>query len=240
RIAWREARRHRGRTVLVAALVALPVLVGAFLDVAIRTGELPAAESVRRYMGSTADAYVEIAACAPVTEIGYQGHRPFANSVCDTERTEEVDLAALLPPGSIWIETNLGGDASRLSHGERSGRTLLQQLDTSSPLADGLLRLREGRFPRALGEVALTTEAASTLHAVPGDVVTSRRTGQVTVVGTVVEPGCLSCESAYGLPGWFPVPQADSSDGEADAAVVLDPGKKAAIRQLRQLPGRPS
>jgi putative ABC transport system permease protein len=226
RIAWREARRHRGRTVLIAALVALPVLVGAFLDVAIRTGELPATESVRRYMGSTADAYVEIAACAPITEIGYQGHRPLVASGCDHERTDDVDLAALLPPGSIWIESNLGGDASRLSHGERTLRTLLQQLDTSSPLADGLLRLQDGRFPRALGEVALTTEAASALHAAPGDVVTSRRTGQVTVVGTVVEPGCLSCESAYGLPGWFPVPQADSSDGEADAAAVLGPGKK--------------
>jgi putative ABC transport system permease protein len=86
RIAWREARRHRGRTVLVAALVALPVLVGAFIDVAMRTGNLPAAESVRRYMGSTADAYVQIDACVPISEIGYQDHRPFASSSCDQER----------------------------------------------------------------------------------------------------------------------------------------------------------
>ena len=34
RIAWREARRHRGRTALVAVLVALPVLVGAFIVLA--------------------------------------------------------------------------------------------------------------------------------------------------------------------------------------------------------------
>ncbi|HEV8526956.1 MAG TPA: hypothetical protein VGS60_05295, partial [Actinomycetes bacterium] len=186
RIAWREARRNRGRTVLIAALVALPVLVGAFIDVAVRTGELPAAESVRRYMGSTADAYVEIAACAPISEIEYHDHRPFANSYCDQERTDKVDLAALLPPGSTWIGTNLGDDFGRLSHDERSLRTLLQQLDTSSPLADGLLRLREGRFPRALGEVALTTEAASALRVAPGDVVTSRQAGQVRVVGIVV------------------------------------------------------
>jgi putative ABC transport system permease protein len=225
RIAWREARRHRGRTVLVAALVALPVLVGAFIDVAMRTGNLPAAESVRRYMGSTADAYVQIDACVPISEIGYQDHRPFASSSCDQERTDKVDLATLLPPGSTWIETNLGDDFGRLSHGERSLRTLLQQLDTSSPLADGLLRLRDGRFPRALGEVALTTEAASALRVAPGDMVTSRQTGQVTVVGIIVEPSCLGCESAWGLPGWFRSPDAGSADAESGAGPSVDPGK---------------
>ena len=225
RIAWREARRNRGRTVLIAALVALPVLVGAFIDVAVRTGELPAAESVRRHMGSTADAYVEIAACAPISGIEYHDHRPFANSSCDQERTDKVDLAALLPPGSTWIETNLGDDFGRLSHGERSLRTLLQQLDTSSPLADGLLRLREGRFPRALGEVALTTEAASALRVAPGDVVTSRQAGQVRVVGIVVEPSCLGCESAWGMPGWSRSPDAGPPDAKTGADAVADPGK---------------
>jgi putative ABC transport system permease protein len=225
RIAWREARRNRGRTLLIAALVALPVLVGAFIDVAMRTGELPAAESVRRYMGSTADAYVEIAACAPISEIEYHDHRPFANSYCDQERTDKVDLAALLPAGSTWIETNLGDDFGRLSHGERSLRTLLQQLDTSSPLADGLLRLREGRFPRALGEVALTTEAASALRVAPGDVVTSRQAGQVRVVGIIVEPSCLGCESAWGMPGWSRSPDAGSPDAKTGADAVVDPGK---------------
>jgi putative ABC transport system permease protein len=225
RIAWREARRNRGRTLLIAALVALPVLVGAFIDVAMRTGELPAAESVRRYMGSTADAYVEIAACAPISEIEYHDHRPFANSYCDQERTDKVDLAALLPAGSTWIETNLGDDFGRLSHGERSLRTLLQQLDTSSPLADGLLRLREGRFPRALGEVALTTEAASGLRVAPGDVVTSRQAGQVRVVGIIVEPSCLGCESAWGMPGWSRSPDAGSPGAKTGADAVVDPGK---------------
>jgi putative ABC transport system permease protein len=235
RIAWREARRHRGRTVLIAALVALPVLVGAFIDVAMRTGDLPAAESVRRYMGSAADAYVQIDACAPISGIGYHDHRPFANSSCDHERTDEVDLAALLPPGSTWIETNLGGDAnaSRLSHGERSLRTLLQQLDTSSPLADGLLRLREGRFPRALGEVALTTETASALRVAPGDVVTSRQTGQVTVVGIIVEPSCLGCESAWGMPGWFRSPDAGTPDAEAGAGPVVGPGTQQVYGSYR-------
>jgi putative ABC transport system permease protein len=225
RIAWREARRHRGRTVLIAALVALPVLVGAFIDVAMRTGDLPAAESVRRYMGSTADAYVQIDACVPISGVGYQDHRPFANSSCDQERTDKVDLATLLPQGSTWIETNLGDDFGRVSHGERSLRTLLQQLDTSSPLANGLLRLRDGRFPRALGEVALTTEAASALRVAPGEMVTSRQTGQVTVVGIIVEPSCLGCESAWGLPGWFRSPTAASPDAEGGAGPVVDRGK---------------
>lgn len=84
---------------------------------------------------------------------------------------------------------------------QQSLRTSLVRLDTSSPLADGLLRLRDGRLPQAPGEVALTTDAASALEVGPGDVITSRRTGRVTVVGTVVDPSCLSCEAAYGLPG---------------------------------------
>jgi putative ABC transport system permease protein len=226
RIAWREARRHRGRTVLIAALVALPVLVGAFIDVAMRTSELPAEERVRRLMGSTADAYVEIAACPSISEITYLDHRPFPNASCDQDRTDKVDLAALLPPGSTWIKTDLGDDFGRLTHGERGLRTLLQQLDTSSPLADGLLRLREGRFPRALGEVALTPEAASALRVAPGDLVTSRQIGQVTVVGIIVEPSCLSCESAWGMPGWVRSPAAASQDAETGADSVVKAGKR--------------
>jgi putative ABC transport system permease protein len=211
--------------VLIAALVALPVLVGVFIDVAMRTGELPAAEQVRRFMGSTADAYLAIDACAPISGVGYQDHRPFAYSSCEHERKHKVDLATLLPPGSAWIGTNLGDDFGRLRHGERSLRTLLQQLDTSSPLADGLLRLREGRFPRALGEVALTTEAASALRVAPGDVVTSRRIGQVTVVGIIVQPSCLSCESAWGMPGWSRSSAAASQEAETGAGPVVDPAK---------------
>jgi len=225
RIAWREARRHRGRTVLIAALVALPVLVGAFIDVAMRTGELPAAERVRRYMGSTADAYLEIAACARISGIDYHDNRPFVRASCDQDRSDKVDLASLLPPGSTWIETNLGDDYGRLRNGDRSLRTLLQQLDTSSPLADGLLRLRDGRLPRALGEVALTTEAASALRVTPGDVVASRQTGPVTVVGLIVEPSCLGCESAWGMPAWFPSPAARSPGAQSSTGPLVDLGK---------------
>jgi putative ABC transport system permease protein len=193
-----------------------------------RTGELPAAEQVRRFMGSTADAYLAIDACAPISGVGYQDHRPFAYSSCEQERTDKVDLAKLLPPGSTWIETNFGDDAGRLRHGERGLQTSLEQLDTSSPLADGLLRLREGRFPRALGEVALTTEAASALRVAPGDVVTSRRTGRVTVVGIVVEPSCLGCESAWGMPGWSRGSAAASQDADTGARPIVDPGNKQA------------
>jgi putative ABC transport system permease protein len=205
RIAWREARRHRGRTALVAVLVALPVLVGAFIDVVVRTADPPAEETVSRFMGATADAYVQIASCLPITEVAYQNHQPFWSGDCAGERPADdvVDLAAVLPPGSRWIQAPEGGDGSRFSHGERSLRTSLMQLDTTSPLAEGLLRLRDGRLPRTPREVALTTEAAGALQVAPGDVITSRRTGAVTVVGTVVEPSCLSCEAVYGLPGWF-------------------------------------
>ena len=170
---------------------------GAFIDVAVRTGELPAAESVRRHMGSTADAYVEIAACAPISGIEYHDHRPFANSSCDQERTDKVDLAALLPPGSTWIETNLGDDFGRLSHGEPAD--LPQQLDTRRrwPTAcsgcGGALPPRSVRSPRPPRQQAHCASRPVTSLPPAG------RPGQV--VGIVVEPSCLGCESAWACPG---------------------------------------
>ncbi len=177
------------------------MFVGAFLDVTFRTADPPAAESVRRIIG-TADAYLEVAYCPRVDGIYYEGRLPYPSNGCDVERTTSVDLTTLLPPGSTGIQNARHTAQARLAHGEQSLRMSLLELEMTSPLADGLLRLRSGRSVQAVNEVVLTTEAAQALGAVPGDRLTSSRFRPVTLVGTVVEPGCLTCEAAYGLPGW--------------------------------------
>src|SRR3954467_12675351 len=60
RMARRDALRHRGRSVLVVVMIALPMLALAGADVLARTMQLSPAEKVTRNMGQ-ADAVVTVA-----------------------------------------------------------------------------------------------------------------------------------------------------------------------------------
>ena len=73
RIARRTARRAPGRTVLVAALVAAPVLGATFLSTAARTAELSPAEKATRALGA-ADARLEITPFAVIGALGTDGY----------------------------------------------------------------------------------------------------------------------------------------------------------------------
>ena len=52
RLARRDALRHRGRSVLVLVMIALPVLAVTTADVLIQTAKVSGPESVDRRMGS--------------------------------------------------------------------------------------------------------------------------------------------------------------------------------------------
>ncbi|MFJ9606951.1 FtsX-like permease family protein [Kitasatospora sp. NPDC101176] len=213
RIARRDAVRAKGRSALIAAMIALPVLGVTGADVVHRSGQLSPAERVERVVGG-ADALVtahspgRTVEQAPIAEDGSLavGPREGAAPTAEQQRaatTGPLALAtALLPPGSTLTPARSGPETGATSP-EGLVRTLLAEADLSDPLWHGRLDLTGGRAPSAPGEVAATrafldraglaTGATTTLQGLPGTT--------LTITGVVEHPGDLGRVELVALPG---------------------------------------
>jgi len=177
RVARRSVRRHLGRSLLVIAMIALPVAAATVADGLVRA-TTDRAVDMDRAMG-TADARVNINLRGP------------------------FDIKPLLPAGSRAVP--LGASyfigSLRLTVGDRVVRTRLNMVTVGDPLTAHLARLSSGRLPRGPGEVLVTRPLAERLGILDGDTV--RRGATVTTVngpsgtvtGLAVEPYCLSCST---------------------------------------------
>ncbi|WP_416875530.1 FtsX-like permease family protein [Kitasatospora sp. SC0581] len=166
RIARRDALRAKGRSALIAAMIALPVLGVTGADVVHRSGQLTPAERVERVVGG-ADALVTSLAPgtpveqAPIAEDGAftvparPGDKPTAEQEKGASTDPAALVAALLPPGSALTPARPGPEAGADSP-EGLVRTLTTEADLGDPIWRGRLDLVEGRAPSAPHEVAVT------------------------------------------------------------------------------------
>ncbi|HEU4337558.1 MAG TPA: ABC transporter permease [Nocardioides sp.] len=154
RIARRDAMRHRGRSILVLVMVALPVLAVSAAAVVIKTSQLSGAEGVDRRMGAAA-ARVWTEGSGPVLQAPdpQQGYTT-GGAEAHEEETEPFDPAVLtgvLGPDTRLLPIRHGWGGVRL--GERVVDLDVTEVDLGDPLAAGLFELTSGRLPRATGEV---------------------------------------------------------------------------------------
>ncbi|MGC5017821.1 FtsX-like permease family protein [Micromonospora sp. DT47] len=192
RIARREARRARGRTALVLAMITLPVLALTFVAVSYDMSTLTRAERLDQRLGD-ADAELHWVAQNPVVQ------DPWGDTVVPRRdelvgRTRQVtpaELTALLPPGSRvsavrrWLPVDLRvGDRFESFDG--------RVLDLTEPVPRTLARLRAGRPPTGPAEIGLSGHALDRLGArVGGTVTTAGGSRTYTVVGVVEFPDDL-------------------------------------------------
>ncbi|MEW2380782.1 FtsX-like permease family protein [Micromonospora sp. NPDC047707] len=193
RIARREARRARGRTALVLAMIALPVLVLSFAATTWDMSNLTRPERAARQLGA-ADAELLPVARNPVTQAPWgDGWGQRGDDLVPPGRVTAEQVTGLLPPGArvlpilrwAFFEARVG---DRVEDGV-SGRVV----DLTDPLGRGLARVHAGRAPAVPGEIAANPAALRRLDTRLGGTVTSadgRRTW--TVVGVVEFPDQLS------------------------------------------------
>jgi putative ABC transport system permease protein len=199
RIAWRLARRSPGRTVLIGALVGIPVLGAAFADTMVRTQNLTPSVRATRELG-TADAEITVTSYPRIE--GSDGAGATVTGGSGPSRDPRtVRLRELLPPGSRIVRAPRYVSAE-FTLTDRRVVTDAQELDTEDPITAGLYAVREGRLPARAGEVGLTPGLAGRLGAAVGDTVRPDTGAPVTVVGLVAPPSCRRCDIAVGLPGW--------------------------------------
>lgn len=160
RIARRDALRAKGRSALVVAMIALPILGVTAADLAFRSGELSPAEELTRELGEADARFSVYSSGAPILQapVGDMtqstGEEDWGDPVDRPPAEVEEQLTGLLPPG-----TRLLSDHELLGtvHTE-SGllRTDVRELDAADPATEGMLTLLRGRYPERADEVAAT------------------------------------------------------------------------------------
>ena len=201
RMARRDAVRHRGRSILVLVMIALPVLGVTAADVVIQTQEISGSEALERRLG-TADALVTFA--AGDTQV-YQGADPvngnYGSDCCREEGSPE--------PNVDTVSTALGRDVHAVPYrsanievttdkGVRSVEAI--ETDLTDPLTRGLFDLTQGALPGAAGEIAINSYLADRGFDV-GDALEVQDGSTLSVVGIVESTSSWGYPIAVAAPG---------------------------------------
>ncbi|RYB89446.1 ABC transporter permease [Nocardioides glacieisoli] len=154
RIAWRDALRHKGRSILVLVMISLPVLAVSAAAVVIRTVEVTGLEGAERHLGA-ADARVLTEGSGRIIQ---------APDPTDGDWAFDGESDYEDPPGEAAVRAVLGRDVRLLPITSGWSRARLDDrvvefsttgIDLSDPLAAGLFELEAGRLPEARGEVVV-------------------------------------------------------------------------------------
>ncbi|MFI2610849.1 ABC transporter permease [Kitasatospora sp. NPDC018619] len=219
RIARRDALRAKGRSALVIAMVALPVLGVTGADVVFRSAELTPAERAVRVMGQAAGELdmVERGASvkqAPDPEKGFtirspkddlkEGETPrYSPEQQRALDTAPAELARqLLPAGATLVPERQGPyTAARSTEGLLSTR--VGEADLTDPVWRGRIDLVDGRAPTADNEAAVTTDFLKRSGLRIGDQTSVRglESTSFTITGAYEYPGDLRATELTTRPG---------------------------------------
>lgn len=204
RIARRDALRARGRSLLVVAMIALPVVGMTAADVTIRSAKGDTASNLTRRLGAADAHYFAPGLGGPVEQSpDMSGLRSAAGSggSGDGAQSHPIDVPAALPPGVRHLISEQTVPAMlRTRYGLE--RLAVTELKVSDPLVRGRVNLVRGRYPAGDREVLATPAflAASGLRVGSWTQVQGLDT-RFTIVGAAEEPASLDEQTVFALPG---------------------------------------
>ncbi|MFD7987528.1 FtsX-like permease family protein [Kitasatospora indigofera] len=218
RIARRDALRAKGRSALVVAMVALPVLGVAGADIVFRSTELDPGERVVRTMGQ-ADAEIRLSGAGRTvlqepdpregsTSDGPEQGKPLTAQQKRSQETPPATLVReLLPAGSTLVPLT---DGPYISTSSADGLLLVQtsEADLADPVWRGRITVLEGRVPAASHEIAVTRDFLDRAHLRIGDRTSPRGLEQTpyTITAAVEFPDELNSATLIGRPGELVAP----------------------------------
>jgi putative ABC transport system permease protein len=228
--------RARGRSLLIVAMIALPVLAVVSLDVLGRTADVTTVEGLDRQMGH-ADAVVRyLGDTTPVDQsptMDSFGSGPPADGQQVTLPTPTArTIAEVLPPGSHVVELGEGDVVVRTKVGlARPGGF---EIDLRQPIAHGLFKLTDGRLPTSRDEVVVSARLAARGFD-PGATMTFSDGRKVHVVGLVESSTSRDPSLVVGLPGALQLGSADAQDVPRARSWLVDAPGGVSWAQVRAL-----
>jgi putative ABC transport system permease protein len=204
RIARRDAWRFKGRSFLVLAMIALPILGVSAADLTLRSSELSPEQKMERSLGR---------ADARITDPDMGGTALFqtpagdqslpAKDLRDDEPWPEgrTDISQAVPAGARTLEDSTGSGKFRTAHGLLSAD--IRELKATDPMARGIMDLTDGRFPAKAGEVAATTHFLDSSGLKVGSSLAVRgvESTKYRIVGAYELPSELKSDQVNALPG---------------------------------------
>ncbi|MEU1467035.1 ABC transporter permease [Streptomyces sp. NPDC005761] len=217
RIARRDAVRAKGRSALVVAMIALPVLGVTAADVTYRSIDSTEAEQLTARMGA-ADALFSDPGMGPLQQMPDGNAYDIAGDEPPEGEVPPIDMRTAFPGGARAISIRSVPASVTTAYGLTN--TDIVEFRTSDPMARGKVDLVEGEFPGGTGEMAATKPflESSGLHI--GSRTTVNSAGRTyTITGVVEEPADLKTQKLY-----------------ADPDAVIAPWQAAADRDKKVLP----
>jgi len=222
RLAWRDAVRARGRSMLVLVMIALPVLAVTVADIVIATQDIGSTEVVERRIGA-ADARVSVEG-----RRAWQAADPERGaSMAQGRRDPEFGpgtLAEVLGPDVRAVEQREGQKRVQTDSGVTPAGIML--LDAADPLADGMVRLDEGRLPAAVDE-AFVNHALADRGPGLGETLTLVDGTELEIVGVGEDMSYRDFPHVQALPGAIAL--------RDDPAWLVDAGGPVTWEQVRAL-----
>ncbi|WP_406112430.1 FtsX-like permease family protein [Kitasatospora purpeofusca] len=218
RIARRDALRAKGRSALVVAMVALPVLGVAGADVVFRSADLDPAEKVTRAMGRSAAELQILDRGAVVLQAPDPAEDYHATDASETKKengqpaytpeqrlsldTDPAELAGRLLPGATLVPFREGPYVAT-STAEGLTNVRISEADLADPVWRGRYDIVKGRAPSADHEVAASQEFLNTSGLRIGDRTAPRglEATPFTITGVAEYPGDLRTAVLYARPG---------------------------------------
>ncbi|MEW1867751.1 ABC transporter permease [Streptomyces caelestis] len=211
RIARRDAWRSKGRSFLVLAMIALPILGVSALDLTLRSAQLTPAQRVERTLGA-ADARFSDArtgGAAILQDPEGEQNTPAGDYYSPGTSWPDgpTDVTKTIPAGSTVLTDSSGTAKLTTTHGLL--QTEVRELAADDPVARGIMRLQEGRFPEKNDEIAATTQFLESSGLSVGSTLTARGFDRTYVIsGSYELPSDLTAQQVNALPGAFLAPYA--------------------------------
>lgn len=186
RLARRGMKRAKGRSLLIVAMIGVPVLALTLAAVTYDTFNLTHEEKMDRAMG-TSDAIASW-----YEDRSLDDTTPLSGPVPPPSEKTDERLLALLPPGSRVARFSPSSTDVRAETATGVGRLTSAYLPIGDPAVRGMVNLVEGTAPAADNEIGITEAAAERLGADVGSTVTVLEPpGTYTVTAIVVLPDDL-------------------------------------------------
>ncbi|UUN28066.1 ABC transporter permease [Streptomyces sp. FIT100] len=203
RIARRDAWHSKGRSFLVLAMIALPILGVSAADLTVRSAELSTEQKLERTLGAAAarlsDPHM---GGAPILQSPDSYDYTPATDLKEDEPWPEgaTDLGKALPSGTKYLTDSTGSAKVRTAHGLLNSE--IRELRSTDPMAAGIMTLISGRFPKSANEVAVTTHFLEASGLTVGSTVAARGMDrEYTVVGSYELPDALTSDQVNAVPG---------------------------------------